>query len=89
MWQDTALTLINFGFIITLLPALIHNYRLKDVRGQSLLTYASTALLLTVMSVIFFTLELYLTCVSTAGTGIMWYLLTYQKMKYSPTEHSE
>lgn len=83
MWQDTVLTLINFSFIGTLIPAIIKNYRLKDVESQSLYTYISTALLLSFMSFIFVTLELYLTSVSTCGTAFAWYILTYQKIKYS------
>jgi hypothetical protein len=85
MWQDTALTLINFSFIITLIPAIIRNYRLKNVESQSLLTYAFTALLLTLMSFIFYTLDLHLTMISTLGTALTWYLLTYQKITYTKT----
>ena len=83
MWQDTALTVINFLFILTLIPAIARNYRLKDVKSQSLYTYGSTAILLTVMSFVFFTLEFLLTTLSTCGTAITWYILTYQKIKYS------
>jgi hypothetical protein len=38
---------------------------------------------LTVMAYVFFTLDMLLSGVSTAGTGIMWYILTYQKVQYS------
>jgi len=82
-WQDIVLTMINFGFIITVIPAVVRNYQLKEVRGQSLSMYLSTALLLAVMAAVFFTLTFYLTCASTAGTAIMWFILTYQKLKYS------
>ena len=80
MWQDTALTVINFLFILTLIPAIVRNFRLKDVKSQSFYTYGSTAILLTVMSFIFFTLEFLLTTLSTCGTAITWYILTYQKI---------
>lgn len=83
MWQDTALTIINFSFILTLIPAIMRNYKLKDVEGQSLYTYISTAILLTVMTYIFVTLKLYLTSVSTFGTATAWYILSYQKIRYS------
>lgn len=82
MWQDFALALINFGFIVTLIPAIIRNYRVKDASSQSLTTYISTAVLLTIMLTIYFTLELYLSGLTTAGTALMWYVLTYQKIKY-------
>jgi hypothetical protein len=83
MWQDIALTMINFGFIITVIPAVIRNYKMKEVKSQSLAMYLSTAVLLSIMAYVFYTLELLLSCLSTAGTGIMWYILTYQKVLYS------
>lgn len=82
MWQDIALSLINFGFIITLIPAIIRNYRVKDASSQSLTTYLSTAVLLTIMLIIYFSLDLNLSGLTTAGTALMWYMLTYQKIKY-------
>jgi len=82
MWQDIALSLINSGFIITLIPAIIRNYRVKDASSQSLTTYLSTAILLTVMLIIYFSLDLYLSGLTTTGTALMWYMLTYQKIKY-------
>lgn len=83
VWQDTALSIINFGFIITLIPAIVHNFKNKDVKGQSLITYISTAILLTVMSFLFFTLDLLLSAIATAGTAVTWYILLYQKIAYS------
>lgn len=88
LWQDFALTVINFGFIITLIPALIKNYQKKEVGSQSFLTYFSTSVLLVVMAYVFFTLRLDLSCISTAGTGVMWFLLTYQKVIYSKGKKS-
>jgi hypothetical protein len=83
VWQDTALSIVNFGFIITLIPAIIQNYKDKDVKGQSFITYISTAILLSFMSYLFFTLELWLSSLATAGTAITWYILLYQKIVYS------
>jgi hypothetical protein len=82
-WQDVVLTIINFGFMITAIPAVQRNYQLKEAKSQSLSMYLSTAILLSVMAYVFFTLDMLLSCSSTAGTGIMWYILTYQKVKYS------
>jgi hypothetical protein len=82
-WQDIILTIINFGFMITAVPAIFRNYQHKETKSQSLSMYLITAILLTVMAYVFLTLDLLLSCVSTAGTGIMWYLLTYQKIIYS------
>ena len=82
-WQDVVLTIINFGFMVTAIPAVLRNYQLKEVKSQSLSMYLSTAILLSVMAYVFFTLDMLLSCISTAGTGIMWFILTYQKMKYS------
>jgi hypothetical protein len=83
VWQDTVLSIINFGFILTLIPAIVQNYKNKDVKGQSLPTYASTAVLLTIMSYLFLTLDLWLSSVATAGTAVTWYILLYQKIVYS------
>lgn len=83
VWQDTALSIVNFGFIITLIPAIIQNYKDKNVKGQSFITYISTAILLSFMSYLFFTLELWLSSLATAGTAITWYILLYQKIVYS------
>ena len=77
------LSVINFGFILTLIPAILRNYRLKDVGGQSFITYVSTAILLTVMSFIFFTLDLTFSAIATAGTAVAWYVLLYQKIRYN------
>ncbi|MEM0492864.1 MAG: hypothetical protein QXS02_02765 [Candidatus Thermoplasmatota archaeon] len=82
-WQDIALTIINFAFIFTLIPAVIKNYKLKDVKGQSLLTASSTSILLLIMAYVLFTLSLYLSFISTIGTAIMWFILTYQNVAYS------
>jgi hypothetical protein len=83
MWQDIILTAINFGFMITAVPAIVRNYQVKEAKSQSLSMYLSTAVLLTVMAYVFFTLDLVMSCVSTAGTGFMWFILTAQKIKYS------
>jgi hypothetical protein len=88
-WQDIALTLINFGFIITVIPAVLRNHRFKEAQSQSLSMYLSTAVLLTIMTYVFLTLDLLLTCLSTAGTGIMWYILTYQKIHYTKLPQKE
>jgi len=82
-WQDFVLTFINFGFMINAIPAILRNYKLKEAKSQSLSMYLSTAILLSVMAYVFFTLAMLLSCISTAGTGIMWFILTYQKVKYS------
>ncbi|MFH1014075.1 MAG: hypothetical protein V1769_06175 [Thermoplasmatota archaeon] len=87
MWQDLILTIINFGFILTILPAIAVNYRRKDTKGQSIITYASTSVLLTIMSFIFITLDLVLSAASTAGTAATWYILSYQKIHYSQKKH--
>jgi uncharacterized membrane protein YdbT with pleckstrin-like domain len=82
MWQDIVLTIINFGFIVTVIPAILRNYQLKEVKGQSLSMYLSTALLLVIIAYIFFTIDMLLSSLSTAGTAFMWFVLTYQKVKY-------
>jgi len=82
-WQDVVLTIINFGFMITAIPAILRNYQHKEAKSQSLSMYLATAVLLTVMAYVFYTLDMLLSCLSTAGTGVMWYILTYQKIMYS------
>ena len=54
-WQDLVLTIINFGFMVTAIPAIMRNYQLKEAKSQSLSMYLSTAVLLTVMAYVFFT----------------------------------
>jgi hypothetical protein len=83
MWQDIVLTIINFGFMITAIPAIMRNYQVKEAKSQSLLMYLATAILLTVMAYVFLTLDMFLSCVSTAGTGLLWFVLSFQKIKYS------
>jgi hypothetical protein len=83
MWQDFVLTIINFGFVITAIPAVLKNYKMKEAKSQSLAMYLATAVLLTVMAYVFYTLDMPLSCISTAATGILWYILTYQKVLYS------
>ncbi|MBU1941013.1 MAG: hypothetical protein KKC68_04510 [Candidatus Thermoplasmatota archaeon] len=82
MWQDVALSIINFGFILTLIPAIFRNFQMKNAASQSIITYCSTAILLTIMVFVLYTLELWFSSISTTGTAIMWYILTYQKLKY-------
>lgn len=83
MWQDTVLCIINFGFIFTIIPAIIKNHQLKDVKGQSLLTYTTTAVLLSIMAYVFFTLDFWLSALASVGTAITWYVLLFQKIHYS------
>jgi len=86
MWQDTALSIINFGFVLTLIPAIVRNHRLKDVEGQSFATYISTSILLTITAYLFLTLDLLLSSIATVGTAITWYILLFQKIRYSSKE---
>ncbi len=83
MWQDTALTLINFVFIATVLPAIILNYKTKNATGQSLIMYLATALLLVLMALVFQTLNLFWSMISTLGNAIVWTILTLQRLTYN------
>jgi len=83
MWQDPALSLINFIFIATVLPALILNYKTKNTQGQSLIMYLSTALLLILMAAIFYTLGLVWSMISTLGNAFVWSILTAQRLRYN------
>jgi branched-subunit amino acid transport protein AzlD len=83
MWQDTALTLINFVFIITVLPAIILNHRSKNASGQSLIMYLSTSLLLVLMAYVFYTLDLFWSMISTLGNAVVWTILTIQRLQYN------
>ncbi|MBN2603262.1 MAG: hypothetical protein JXA91_03925 [Candidatus Thermoplasmatota archaeon] len=83
MWQDTALAIINFCFVLTLIPAILRNFKLKDTNSQSLYTCLPTAILLTIVAFIFITIDLFYSSITTGGTAIAWYILTYQKIKYS------
>ena len=83
MWQDTALTLINFVFIATVLPAIILNFKTKNTSGQSLIMYLSTSIFLVIMAYVFLTLDLFWSMITTLGNAIVWTILTLQRLHYN------
>ena len=70
IWQDALLAMCGFGFSIALLPNLL-NKKTQIPLFSSVLTGS----LLTAMIVAFFSLELWLTVVSTSLTATSWWLL--------------
>ena len=72
-WQDWVLTIGSFIFSIALIPSLIS----KDKPAVS--TSLSTGIILVIYSYVYYTLNLYLSMVTVAITGVIWLTLAWQK----------
>lgn len=72
IWQDIAFTIGSIIFIIALMPAVLNE------RKPPLLTSLSTASVLSVFSVCYYTLDLYFAGTAALITAIIWYLLALQ-----------
>jgi len=75
MWQDFVLTIGSIIFIIALIPSVLS----KD--KPALFTSIITSSVLIVMAIVYFSLSLYFTAVTTFITGILWGVLAFQKIQ--------
>lgn len=75
MWQDYIFTIGSFVFIIALIPSILS----KD--KPAIASSISTALVLTIFSFTYFSLSLWLTTITTAGTAMAWHILAFQKYR--------
>lgn len=73
MWQDILVGVGEWIFIISLLFSIFS----KD--KPSIYTSLTTGLVLTAFSISFFTLNLYISAISSFGCAICWYILFIQK----------
>jgi len=81
-WQDIAIAFANIIMMISLLPQIIHSFERK--KGHILLkTSIPTTLGLLIMTISFFTLQLYFSAVMGTLSVIAWFLLIIQKLIYS------
>ena len=74
IWQDKALMIIGFSFAFALIPSIISEF--KPAVWSCLLT----ALGLTAMVIIFFSLKLRLTALANTLSAIAWWILFIQSI---------
>lgn len=74
MWQDYVIALVQWGLLFALLPTILHKTH-KPALWSSLLTGS----LLAILSVTFFTLELWNASVSAFAAACGWVVLAIQR----------
>lgn len=76
-WQDIVLTAGGVIFIIALIPSVLS----KDKPALSSSIMTGTVLI--IFAYVYFTLSLWFSTLTTAITGIIWFILAAQKLKKS------
>jgi hypothetical protein len=81
MWQDITIAIISIIFDIVLIPQIIFGFKSKRK------TIACSTALVTFIGVyattlIYFTLQLYLTTLTSLIGGTLWFILFIQSVKY-------
>jgi hypothetical protein len=84
MWQDWAIAVIQWVFALALIPT-IRDASAKPSLSSSLLT----AILLTALSGIFITLELWNGALSSLAVAIAWFILTFQRWRLDRKKAAE
>ena len=79
-WQDIVLAAGSVTFIIALFPSVLS----KDKPALS--TSIMTGAVLIIFACVYFTLSLWLSTLTTAITGVIWFILAAQKLKKSNTQ---
>ena len=74
-WQDVVLMVGGLGFSIALVPAVRHKEK------PPIATSLTTFLILALFSVAYATLGLWLACLSSVFTCLMWLILLVQKVR--------
>ena len=74
-WQDWVFSIGSWIFIIALIPTI------KGKDKPQLSTSLITGTILATFAVAYFTLELWLSTISTIGTSLSWFILAYQKFR--------
>ncbi len=81
VWQDIVITFANLVFVISLVPQIIYGY--KNKKGYiKLETSVPTFLALYSMSIAFFTLNLFYSCIAVFMGGTCWLILAIQRFIY-------
>jgi len=85
MWQDTALLIVYLGFVYSLIPQIIMNYKIKIVNlAWGFLIIAISGMFTS--GIVLFTLNLILTPILNIITGILWAVVLIQKIVYRKKE---
>lgn len=74
-WQDTVLMIGNLFFFIALIPSIM------SVNKPSKWTSLTTAIILSIFCIIYFTLSLTHATIGSAVTAVAWWILYFQKVK--------
>ena len=81
VWQDFVISIVNIVFMIALVPQVYNGFKLK--KGTVLIaTSLPTLIGLYVVSVVYYTLQLYYSSIITVLGGILWTILFIQRLKY-------
>ena len=83
MWQDWVIAIVQWVFALVLIPAIRHPLN-KPPFSSSLLT----AILLTVLSFVFYTLSLWNSTFSSLAVAAAWYVLAWQKFRMDRSQKS-
>ena len=75
MWQDILLMVGSFGFSIALLPTVFS--KSKPSKWTSLMTGG----ILVAFAATYATLGLWLACVATSTTALLWFILLFQEVR--------
>ena len=82
VWQDTVIFITSLFFVYSLIPQVVKGFKEKE--GHIAL---QTALISTagmgVMSLTYFSLQLYLSGLTALGLTILWSILLYQRIMYT------
>lgn len=79
-WQDIVFTVGSIGFIIALIPTVL------AYEKPAILTSVWTGVTLLVFSVVYLTLDLYMSATVTCITAFTWLLLAWQKFSQNRQE---
>jgi hypothetical protein len=71
-WQDFAITAGTITFIFALIPSIYSNNK------PALATSVMTGSVLTVFTIVYITLSLWFSAITTAITAVLWYVLSVQ-----------
>jgi len=83
IWQDWVFSIGSWIFVIALIPT---------IRGGSkpaLSTSLLTGSILAIFAITYFSLELWLSTVSTIATATSWYILAWQKYNSDHKKHDK
>lgn len=83
MWQDWALTIVQFVFIASLIPTVIHPDK-KPTLSTSVITTCGVF----TVAFVYFTLELWISVFGGIILGLEWATLAYQRWQLDRLQNS-